>query len=179
MAVLNGHAAFASVLFERFLSGDCIRGFVSGFAQSEIGVAGIRMICCGNLWIPSWTMCSWHGQSVGLPSSNIRCKETDLAWPGSNIGLFWTSVLCFGNQHHTTNPWCWHLNAERDKLSLCFLDSFQSRIIRHLLDGAVRISLSSTWAYACTVMRPESAEQVRVSSRQRSASLTRRAKKRN
>ena len=49
MAVLNGHAAFASVLFERFLSGDCIRGFVSGFAQSEIGVAGIRMICCGNL----------------------------------------------------------------------------------------------------------------------------------
>ena len=40
--------------FMNWLNWNCeslvwVGGFVSGFAQCEKGVAGIRMICCGNL----------------------------------------------------------------------------------------------------------------------------------
>ena len=28
--------------------------------QSHLRPAGIRMICWGDMWIPSWTLCSWQ-----------------------------------------------------------------------------------------------------------------------
>ena len=37
-----------------------LRTWIVIIAQGEIGVLGIRMICCGNLWIPSWIICSWQ-----------------------------------------------------------------------------------------------------------------------
>ena len=31
------------------------------------------MICCGNLWIPSWTTCSWHCCFLSHPQSTFIC----------------------------------------------------------------------------------------------------------
>ena len=55
--------------------------FVSGLLQGKIGAAGIRRMHCGNLWIPSWTMCSWqflanavHGEQAATVNL-IKCKR--------------------------------------------------------------------------------------------------------
>ena len=89
LTMVSGVAAtrLKKLHFINWLNSNCkslvwIGGFVSSFAQSETGAAGIRTIYCRNLWIPSWITCSWQSSFFGKQAAVCgSCK------PSSSAGI--------------------------------------------------------------------------------------------
>ena len=50
-----------------------------GHVVDETGEAGIRTMHCGNLWIPSWTLCSWQSQLQGISQCTL--------WPSPHVNV--------------------------------------------------------------------------------------------
>ena len=112
--------------FMNWLNQNCeslvwVGGFVSRFAQCEMCVVGIRTICCGNLWIPSWTFCSWHVlQKSELNTSNV-------------------SSQCSQCSHRFIQPAFWHPHERRTAIhDACELERREQANRNHQDCGANR-----------------------------------------
>ena len=76
----------------------CVGGLNSSLSHRvKIGVAGIRTIYCGNLWIPSWIICSWqrwHMTKTQAPACALPSQQW-FHWMGPELdhGAFIRSKL--------------------------------------------------------------------------------------
>ena len=87
--------------------------FISfGDKLTEMGVTGIRKMCCGNFRIPSWMTCSWHSLAkVCQPQTVLlRYRKASRGEALANTSARWCVVQIFSTKTFLSSThwrkWC-------------------------------------------------------------------------